>query len=136
MQYVSTRGQAPVLGFSGVLLAGLAEDGGLYMPSSWPEFSAAEFSRLRGLPYAELAARVIHPFVGDDLSFDTLQTLCRAAYKNFGHPAVAPMLQLGPQRGIHRRESVGPARQAAFQLGDGIGHGAIGNCDGGQGRAG
>jgi threonine synthase len=95
MQYVSTRGQAPVLGFSGVLLAGLAEDGGLYMPRTFPTFSAAEFRALRGLPYAEVAARVIHPFVGDDLSFETLAALCRQSYAGFGHPAVAPMVQLG-----------------------------------------
>lgn len=95
MQYVSTRGQAPVRSFTGVLLAGLAEDGGLYMPASWPEFSIADWRALRGLPYSDLAARVIHPFVGDDLSFETLQALCRAAYRNFGHPAVVPMAQLG-----------------------------------------
>ena len=97
MHYVSTRGQAPVRGFSGVLLAGLAEDGGLFMPATWPEFSAAEWRALRGLPYADLAARVIHPFVGDDIPFATLERLCRAAYAGFGHPAIAPMVQLGPE---------------------------------------
>ena len=97
MHYVSTRGQAPVRGFSGVLLAGLAEDGGLFMPATWPEFSAAEWRALRGLPYADLAARVIHPFVGDDIPFPTLEQLCRAAYAGFGHPAIAPMVQLGPE---------------------------------------
>jgi len=65
MKYVSTRGQAPALDFAGVLLAGLAADGGLYVPESWPVFSATELRALRGLPYAELAARVIAPFVGD-----------------------------------------------------------------------
>jgi len=57
MRYVSTRGQAPVRDFSGVLLAGLAEDGGLYVPEAWPEFSPADWRALRGLPYPELAAR-------------------------------------------------------------------------------
>jgi len=95
MNYVSTRGQAPVLGFSGVLLAGLADDGGLYVPEAFPTFSAAEFRAMRGLPYAEVAARVIQPFTGADLPFETLRALCQDAYAGFGHPAVAPMVQLG-----------------------------------------
>jgi threonine synthase len=95
MQYVSTRGLAPVLGFSEVLLAGLAVDGGLYVPETFPTFSVAQFRALRGLPYAEVAARVIHPFVGADMAFETLAAMCRDAYAGFGHPAVAPMTQLG-----------------------------------------
>jgi threonine synthase len=94
MHYVSTRGQAPVRDFSGVLLAGLAEDGGLYVPETWPGFTHADWRALRGLPYAELAARVIHPFVGTSLPFATLQRLCAEAYAGFGHPAVAPLVQL------------------------------------------
>ncbi|MCW3473353.1 threonine synthase [Limobrevibacterium gyesilva] len=94
MRYVSTRGQAPVRDFSGVLLAGLAEDGGLYMPATWPTFSAADWRSLRGLPYAELAARVMQPFIGDAIPFATLQGLCRDAYASFGHPAVVPLVQL------------------------------------------
>jgi threonine synthase len=94
MKYVSTRGQAPVRDFAGVLLAGLAEDGGLYMPQSWPAFLPADWRALRGLPYGELAARVMQPFVGDAIAFATLQRLCRDAYAGFGHPAVAPLVQL------------------------------------------
>jgi len=94
MRYISTRGQAPVRDFSGVLLAGLAEDGGLYMPETWPTFSAAEFRALRGLPYPDLAARVILPFVGDCIDFDTLLRLCRESYAGFGSPAVVPLVQL------------------------------------------
>jgi threonine synthase len=94
MHYVSTRGQAPVRSFSGVLLAGLADDGGLYVPAEFPTLSASELRALRGLPYAELAARVIHPFIGADLPFATLQALCRDAYAGFDHPAVAPLIQL------------------------------------------
>jgi threonine synthase len=82
------------LDFAGVLLAGLASDGGLYMPASWPEFSAVELRALRGLPYAELAARVIHPFVGDCIPFAALQKMCRRAYAGFTHPAVVPLVQL------------------------------------------
>jgi threonine synthase len=94
MNYVSTRGQAPVLDFAGALLAGLAEDGGLYMPASWPVFSAPELRALRGLPYPELAARVMAPFVDDCIEFPVLQRLCRRAYAGFAHPAVVPMVQL------------------------------------------
>ena len=91
MRYISTRGAAPVRDFAGVLLAGLAEDGGLYMPESWPRLDLAS---LRGLPYAELAAKVIQPFVGDWLSPARLFALCRDAYDGFGHPAVVPLVQL------------------------------------------
>jgi threonine synthase len=94
MRYVSTRGQAPIRDFAGVLLAGLAEDGGLYVPESWPHFSPADWRAMRGLPYHALAARVIQPFVGDALPSATLATLCRDAYAGFGHPAVVPLIQL------------------------------------------
>ena len=94
MHYVSTRGQAPARDFAGVLLAGLAEDGGLYMPDSWPEFSAADWRAMRGLPYPALAARILQPFVGDALPFATVQALCVQAYRGFAHPAVAPLVQL------------------------------------------
>jgi threonine synthase len=94
MRYISTRGQAPVRDFAGVLLAGLAEDGGLYVPESWPHFSPADWRALRCLDYAELAARVIQPFVGEGIPFATLQALCRDAYAGFDHLAVVPLIQL------------------------------------------
>ncbi len=94
MRYVSTRGQAPVRDFSGVLLAGLAEDGGLYMPETLPQLTHADLHALRGMPYAELAARVLHPFVGPAIPYDTLAAMCRDAYAGFGHPAVVPLVQL------------------------------------------
>ncbi|CAH2600627.1 Threonine synthase [Rhodovastum atsumiense] len=94
MRYVSTRGQAPVRDFSGVLLAGLAEDGGLYVPETWPSLSHTDWRALRGLPYPELAARVIQPFVGTSIPFATLQRLCRESYAGFGHPATVPLVQL------------------------------------------
>ena len=94
MRYISTRGQAPVRDFAGVLLAGLAEDGGLYVPETWPRLAPADLRALRGLPYPELAARVLQPFVGDAIPFGTLQSLCHDAYVGFGHPAVAPLIQL------------------------------------------
>ena len=94
MRYISTRGQAPARDFAGVLLAGLAEDGGLFMPETWPSWSHADLRALRGLPYAELAARVMQPFIGDAVPFATLQTMCREAYAGFAHPAVVPLVQL------------------------------------------
>jgi threonine synthase len=94
MRYISTRGQAPQKDFSGVLLAGLGADGGLYMPQRWPRFSAAELRALRDLPYAELAAKVIAPFVGNCIAFKDLQAMCRRAYAGFSHPATVPLVQL------------------------------------------
>jgi threonine synthase len=94
MRYISTRGQAPVRDFAGVLLAGLAEDGGLYVPEAWPRFAPADWRALRGLPYPVLAARMLQPFVGDAIPFGKLQSLCHAAYAGFDHPAVVPLVQL------------------------------------------
>ena len=94
MRYVSTRGEAPSLDFEGVTLAGLASDGGLYLPEEWPRFSEAEIAAMAGLPYAGLAARVMQPFVGDSLTPDELLDLCRRAYGRFSHAAVTPLTQL------------------------------------------
>jgi threonine synthase len=94
MQYISTRGQAPARDFADVLLAGLAEDGGLFMPAAWPHFSPADWRSMRGLPYAELAARVMQPFVGTSIPFEVLRSICRDAYAGFGHPAIVPLIQL------------------------------------------
>ena len=96
MRYVSTRGQAPALDFTGVLLGGLATDGGLYMPATWPHLSAAELRALRGVPYPELAARIIAPFAEGSIAYDPLLDMCRAAYAGFNHPAIVPLVQLGP----------------------------------------
>ncbi|WP_421993391.1 threonine synthase [Roseococcus sp.] len=95
MRYVSTRGEAAPRGFEDVLLAGLAEDGGLFMPESWPALTPEEWRSLRGLPYPELAARLIHRFVGDALTLDELRTLTGEAYAGFRHPAVVPLVQIG-----------------------------------------
>ena len=94
MEYVSTRGEAPVLDFEDVTLAGLAGDGGLYVPRAWPRFTEAEIAAMAGLPYAELAARVMLPFVGDSLSPERLGELCERAYARFAHEAVTPLVQL------------------------------------------
>lgn len=94
MKYISTRGSAQRLDFAGVTLVGLAPDGGLYLPAHWPRFSAKEITDMRGLPYAELAARVMQPFVGDSLGEDRLLELCEQAYARFSHGAVTPLVQL------------------------------------------
>jgi threonine synthase len=94
MDYVSTRGTAPALDFAGVTLAGLASDGGLYVPREWPRFSSGEIAAMAGLPYPELAQRVMQPFVGECLAPERLLELCRVAYGRFAHAAVTPLVQL------------------------------------------
>jgi threonine synthase len=94
MRYLSTRGDAPVLAFDEVLLAGLARDGGLYLPESWPEFSAAEIRALAGKPYAEVAFTVIRPFVVGTIADTDLKRILDETYAGFGHAAVAPLKQL------------------------------------------
>jgi threonine synthase len=97
MKYISTRGNAPSLDFEGVTLAGLASDGGLYVPEHWPRFSAADIAAMRGLSYAELAVKVMTPFVAGSLSEGELRDLCQAAYGRFSHAAVTPLVQLDAQ---------------------------------------
>lgn len=94
MRYVSTRGSAPALDFEEAVLAGLARDGGLYVPETWPELSADVLRGLRGAPYTEVANRVIAPFVGDAIAEDDLRAMIAESYAEFGHPAVAPLRQL------------------------------------------
>ncbi len=91
MRYVSTRGQAAPRDFESVLLAGLAEDGGLFVPETWPTLTPAEWRAMRGLPYPALAARILSLFGADGLP---LEAICRDAYAGFGHPAVVPLVQL------------------------------------------
>src|ERR1700733_15226306 len=95
MQHVSTRGEAPPLGFAEVMLAGLARDGGLYVPQFWPRLEAAEIAAFAGRPYAEVAVDVIAHFVGDAIARADLARMVREAYGTFRHPAVAPLTQLG-----------------------------------------
>ncbi|MCK9542393.1 MAG: threonine synthase [Novosphingobium sp.] len=94
MEYISTRGGAPALDFEGVTLAGLAPDGGLFVPREWPRFTQGEIAAMAGLPYAELAQRIMQPFVGGSLSPERLLDLTRAAYGRFAHTAVTPLRQL------------------------------------------
>lgn len=93
MQYVSTRGKAPVLGFEDVLLTGLARDGGLYVPEAWPNIDADALKAMRGLSYPELTVRVLHPFM-DGISEGDLGAMATDAYARFDDPAVAPLRQI------------------------------------------
>lgn len=95
MRYVSTRGEAPALGFSDTVLAGLARDGGLYVPETWPHFSPAEMKSMRGLSYADLAIRVLTPFLGGEIAPAVFAKLVREAYATFRHDAVCPLVQTG-----------------------------------------
>jgi threonine synthase len=92
MRYISTRGSAPELGFADVLLAGLADDGGLYVPVQWPTLAPRGAGTTT---YAHRAAEVMAPFVAPDLDRDTLDRLCREAYATFRHDAVVPLVQVG-----------------------------------------
>ena len=98
MRYVSTRGESPSIGFLDAVLAGLAPDGGLYVPERWPTFSPDEIAAFAGQPYAKVAAAVVGKFVGDDIPADDLQQMCDEAYATFAHAAVAPLKQLAPGR--------------------------------------
>ncbi len=94
MRYISTRGQAPARDFAGVLLAGLAEDGGLFVPETWPRFSHADWRAMRDLSYADLATRIMQPFIGTSVPHAVLRSICHEAYSGFGHPAIVPLIQL------------------------------------------
>ena len=93
MKYVSTRGAAPVLNFEEVVLAGLASDGGLYVPETLPHFSIDEIESWRGLDYADLMFKIIAPFVDGEIEDEELKTIIAKAYKTFRHPAIAPLVQ-------------------------------------------
>ncbi len=96
MQYISTRGQAPVLTFSQAMMTGLARDGGLYVPQSVPVLSRSEIAAMAGLSYEEIAFRVMWPFLGDTFAPDEFRGLIAKAYAGFGHAARAPLVQLAP----------------------------------------
>ena len=96
MIYTSTRGNAPTLTFKEALIAGLATDGGLYVPEVWPSFSREEIAGFRGKPYAQVAFQVIVKFVDGEIADNALRTMINEAYDTFHHPAVVPLVQLGP----------------------------------------
>jgi threonine synthase len=96
MHYISTRGAAPVLDFEQTMLTGLARDGGLYVPDHVPQFQAAHIAQMAGLPYEEVAHRVMWPFLGGAVTEAEFGDLIARAYARIAHPARAPLVQLGP----------------------------------------
>jgi threonine synthase len=94
LRYVSTRGEAPELGFEEVLLTGLARDGGLYVPAAWPTLQAGEYRALAGMPYEDVAFAVMYPFVQGVVPETEFRSMIGEAYTSFRHPAVAPLRQL------------------------------------------
>ncbi len=104
MKYVSTRGMAPALEFGDVLLTGLASDGGLYVPESWPTFSLADFVAEHGADasYATLATEVMWPYVEGTIEREDFAAIVEAAYATFEHPDVTPLRELGD--GLHMLE--------------------------------
>jgi len=96
VDYISTRGEAKSLGFCDALLAGLARDGGLYVPRKWPHMSKKEIRALRGKSYQEIAFEVLYRFTGGEIEADLFRAMIDEAYATFRHPAVAPLIQTGP----------------------------------------
>jgi len=94
VKYVSTRGQAPDLNFEDVLLTGLARDGGLYLPASWPTFSLTDIKSMRAKSYQEIAFMVMSPFVCSEIPEDDFKVLIDKAYSSFRHDAITPLTQL------------------------------------------
>ena len=98
MRYISTRGTAPTLDFAQCLLAGLARDGGLYLPESWPQISAAEIAGYAGQPFDAVAFDVIRRFTGGAIPDAVLRDATKAAYASFAHEATTPLTQIAPNR--------------------------------------
>ena len=96
MRYVSTRGRADELGFEEVMLAGLARDGGLYVPKVWPVLADGALDAMGGADYSEIALAVLQPFVGDDIPQDELADIIGEAYATFEAGEVAPLHEIGP----------------------------------------
>ncbi len=94
MRYISTRGNAPELSFEEVVIAGLAGDGGLYVPKEVPQLSMAEITAMQSLSYPELAYNIISRFTGNSIGAEALNRIISESYKNFRHSAVAPLKQL------------------------------------------
>ncbi len=95
MEYISTRGEAPVLGFSDALLTGLARDGGLYLPVEWPQLTRKDIRGLRGKSYQAIAFDILYPFVEGDIAADDFRTMIDGAYGSFRHRAIVPLVQSG-----------------------------------------
>ncbi|HEY2480665.1 MAG TPA: threonine synthase [Caulobacteraceae bacterium] len=98
MRFISTRGRAPEVGFTDALLAGLAPDGGLYAPTTWPTIAAEDIAGFSGRPYPAVAADILGRFAGEEIKAEDLHRICARAYARFAHTATAPLVQLAPDR--------------------------------------
>ena len=94
LSYISTRGSAPRLSFDDVLLAGLARDGGLYVPETWPRLTPDEIAAFAGLPFSQIAVSIIDRFAGGAITRRDLSRMAEEAYATFGHAAVTPLVQV------------------------------------------
>lgn len=94
MKYISTRGNAPALNFEEVMLTGLADDGGLYVPETLPTYSKEEIASWTKLSYPDLAYKIIQPFVADSIPANDLKSIITDSYSDFRHNAIAPLVQL------------------------------------------
>ena len=96
MKFISTRGQAPSLGFCDTVLAGLASDGGLYLPETWPQVSAEEIARFAGQDFTAIAFAIINRFIDGEIPEATITGMITDAYASFDHPSVTPLRELEP----------------------------------------
>lgn len=95
MKYISTRDNAPQLGFSDTVMTGLACDGGLYLPENYPHFTPHSLKALRGKSYASIAKTILWPFIDGEIEKATFDAMVDEAYKTFRHPATCPLVQTG-----------------------------------------
>lgn len=100
MKYISTRGDAAKLGFCDAVLTGLARDGGLFVPETWPQLSSTKITEMAGKSYSDIAMMVLSPFVDGEIPDSDLRVMIEEAYGDFGHDAVAPLIQSGPNEYI------------------------------------
>lgn len=100
MRYISTRGDAPVLSFEEAMLTGLARDGGLYLPETWPTMTEAEIADLAGQSFEEVAFRVMKPYIGDAFTDEEFRGIIDRAYASFDHDLRCPLVQVGPERWV------------------------------------
>jgi threonine synthase len=100
LHYISTRGLAPALGFEDVLLAGLAGDGGLYVPDAWPQLGRNTMHAFAGRTFPEVVVELVHPFTGGAITRAELLAMAADAYACFRHPAVTPLVQIDRNRWI------------------------------------
>jgi len=100
MKFISTRGKAPELGFLDVVLKGLAPDGGLYLPVTWPQISKEEIASFANLTFSEIAFALISRFIGEEIEHDKLKEIIDASYRSFDHPSVTPLVEIEPNHFI------------------------------------